>query len=384
MFEITNTPLGYSWGSKTIMAEFRGTVPTGAPEAELWFGDHDSSPAVRVDDGRSMVEWQRQSRHPAFPFLVKILAVAQPLSLQVHPPKSCAESGFAKEQRERIPADAPHRNFKDRNHKPEAMIAITEFRAFAGFSSADVYRPILARLEQLGVSGIGALTTLPRDSVWPFDSTVGVAHLAELSAALRRGIPGLTDDSTTDRAIARAIDIARRFPDDPSTALTLVLNYCVLAPGEVIFVPAGTIHSYLSGLGLEIMATSDNVLRAGMTTKHVDVRALLEALSTDSTNNPFLDPQTVDGVSRFQPPVEDFEFAIVEVDGPRDCAIAGPAIVVAIEGEVALAGKQTLSLGRGSAAVIERGESVSQVFGNGKIVVVASPARRGWLSWLRR
>lgn len=365
------------------MAEFRGTVPSGAPEAELWFGDHHSSPAVRVDDGRSMLEWQRSSRHLAFPFLVKILAVDQPLSLQVHPTKSRAESGFAREQREGISVDAAQRNFKDTNHKPEAIIAISEFRAFVGFSTPDVYRPILARLEQLGVAGIGALTKLPRDIAWPLDSTVGVEHLTELSEALRRGIPGLTDDSTTDRAIARAIDIARRFPDDPSAALTLVLNYCVLAPGEVIFVPAGTIHSYLSGLGIEIMATSDNVLRAGMTTKHVDVRALLEALSTTPTENAVLEPHTADGISQFQPPVEDFGFAIVDVDGPRDFVIKGPAIVVVIDGEISLAGDHILSLRRGSAAVIERGTAVSHVFGQGKFVTVSAPSRRGWRTWFR-
>lgn len=365
------------------MAEFRGTVPSGAPEAELWFGDHHSSPAVRVDDGRSMLEWQRSSRHPAFPFLVKILAVDQPLSLQVHPTKSRAESGFAREERERISVDAAQRNFKDTNHKPEAIIAISEFRAFVGFSTPDVYRPILARLEQLGVAGIGALTKLPRDIAWPLDSTVGVEHLTELSEALRRGIPGLTDDSTTDRAIARAIDIARRFPDDPSAALTLVLNYCVLAPGEVIFVPAGTIHSYLSGLGIEIMATSDNVLRAGMTTKHVDVGALLEALSTTPTETAVLEAHAAAGISQFQPPVEDFGFAIVDVDGPRDFVIKGPAIVVVIDGEISLAGDHILSLRRGSAAVIERGTAVSHVFGQGKFVTVSAPSRRGWRTWFR-
>jgi len=384
MFEITNTPLGYSWGSTTLLADFRGTVPTGAPEAELWFGDHHSSPAVRVDDGRSMLDWQRTSRHPAFPFLVKILAVEKPLSLQVHPSRKNAENGFAREQREDIAPDAPNRNFSDTNHKPEAIVAITEFRAFVGFSPPEVFEPILRRLDALGVPGIGALTNLPRDDVWPFDSVSGVAHLAELSSALRRGIPGLTDDSEADRAIARAIDIARRFPDDASAAITLVLNYCVLESGDVIYVPAGTIHSYLSGLGLEIMATSDNVLRAGMTTKHVDIPALLESLSTAPTSNPILAPHSVDGVSRFEPPVKDFGFAIVDVDGSRDFVIKGPSIVVTIDGDITLVGDDNLPLRRGAAAVIERGEVVSRVLGHGRFATVSAGARRGWLKWLHR
>jgi mannose-6-phosphate isomerase len=331
-----------------------------------------------------MLDWQRTSRHPAFPFRVKILAVEKPLSLQVHPSRKNAENGFAREQREDIAPDAPNRNFSDTNHKPEAIVAITEFRAFVGFSPSEVFEPILRRLDALGVPGIGALTNLPRDDVWPFDSVSGVAHLAELSSALRRGIPGLTDDSEADRAIARAIDIARRFPDDASAAITLVLNYCVLESGDVIYVPAGTIHSYLSGLGLEIMATSDNVLRAGMTTKHVDIPALLESLSTAPTSNPILAPHSVDGVSRFEPPVKDFGFAIVDVDGSRDFVIKGPSIVVTIDGEITLVGDDNLPLRRGAAAVIERGEVVSRVLGHGRFVTVSAGARRGWLKWLHR
>ena len=384
MFEITNTPLPYAWGSRTLMAEFRGTAASGSPEAELWFGDHRSSPASRVNDGRSIIDWQKGSGHPPFPFLVKILAVEQPLSLQVHPTKTLAEKGFAREQRERVPADSPHRNFKDTNHKPEAIIALSEFRAFVGFSHTEVHEPIFARLNELGVAGVGALTKRPRDESWPLDSGVGIDHLAELSVALRRGIPGLTDDSAVDRAISRAIDIARRFPDDPSAALTLVLNYCVLAPGDVMFVPAGTIHAYLSGLGLEIMATSDNVLRAGMTTKHIDIPALLESLSTTPTSNPMMTPNTEDGVEQFRPPVDDFLFDVVEVDGPREYSITGPAIVVTIDGDVSLAGQQILPLRRGSAAVIERGESVTQVFGHGKIAIVSSAKPRGWRDWFNR
>jgi mannose-6-phosphate isomerase len=158
----------------------------------------------------------------------------------------------------------------------------------------------------------------------------------------------------------------------------------VLESGDVIFVPAGTIHSYLSGLGLEVMATSDNVLRAGMTTKHVDIPALLESLSTAPTINPTLEPHSVDGVSRFEPPVEDFGFAIVDVDGSRDFVIKGPSIVVAIDGEITLVGDDNLPLRRGAAAVVERGEVVSRVLGNGKFVTVSAGSRRGWLKWLRR
>lgn len=384
MFEITNTPLPYAWGSRTLMAEFRGTTPSGAPEAELWFGDHRSSPAFRVDDGRSIIDWQQDSRHPAFPFLVKILAVEQPLSLQVHPTKPLAERGFAREQRERVPMTSAHRNFKDSNHKPEAIIALSEFRAFVGFSPPEVHQPVFARLDELGVAGTEALTKLPRDKSWPLDSVAGIEHLAELSASLRLGVPGLKDDSVVDRAISRAIEIARRFPDDSSAALTLALNYCVLAPGEVIYVPAGTVHAYLSGLGLEIMATSDNVLRAGMTTKHVDVGALLESLSTTPTSNPVLTPRTRDGVAQFRPPVDDFHFDVVDVDGPCEYAISGPSIVVAIDGNVSLVGGEGLSLRRGAAAVIERGESVRQLAGNGKIVIVGTAVRRGWRRWFTR
>jgi mannose-6-phosphate isomerase len=151
-----------------------------------------------------------------------------------------------------------------------------------------------------------------------------------------------------------------------------------------MFVPAGTIHAYLSGLGLEIMATSDNVLRAGMTTKHRAIPELIESLSTAPTRNPMMTPNRDGGVEQFRPPVDDFLFDVVEVDGPRDYSITGPAIVVAIDGDVSLAGQQTLPLRRGSAAVIERGESVTQVFGQGEIVIVSSAKPRGWPHWFNR
>jgi mannose-6-phosphate isomerase len=378
VFEITNTPLDYAWGSRTLLAEFRGTSATGVREAELWFGDHPSSPAQRVVDGRSVRDWQRESGHPAFPFLVKILAVDGPLSLQVHPTKRQARRGFAREDRARIPLGSPLRNFRDRNHKPEAILALTEFRAFVGFSPREVHEPILARLETLAVAGVEALTQTPRDVAWPLDSQRGVAHLAELSASLGRGIPGLTDDTEADRAIGRAIELARFFPDDPSAALTLLLNYCVVQPGEVLFVPAGTIHSYLSGLGLEAMATSDNVLRAGLTSKHIDVAALLDSLSTEPTVDAKLSPQVVDGVSTFNAPVTDFFLRVLEVEGSRAYPITGPAIVVATEGTVTLVGDSSLTLARGAAAIVERGETISSVAGDGMLVVVSKGVRRRW------
>jgi len=378
VFEITNTPLDYAWGSRTLLAEFRGTAATGSREAELWFGDHPVSPAQRVVDGRSVQDWQRESGHPAFPFLVKILAVDGPLSLQVHPTKRQARRGFAREERARIPLDSPLRNFRDRNHKPEAILALTEFRAFVGFSPREVHEPILARLETLAVAGVEALAQTPRDATWPLDSQRGVAHLAELSESLGRGIPGLTDDTEADRAIGRAIELARRFPDDPSVALTLLLNYCVLNPGEVLFVPTGTIHSYLSGLGLEVMATSDNVLRAGLTSKHIDVPALIDSLSTEPTVDAKLSPQVVDGVSTFNAPVTDFSLRVLGVEGSRTYPITGPAIVVATEGTVTLVGDSSLTLARGAAAIVERGETISSVAGDGMLVVVSTGLRRHW------
>jgi mannose-6-phosphate isomerase len=188
----------------------------------------------------------------------------------------------------------------------------------------------------------------------------------------------LTDDTEADRAIGRAIELARLFPDDPSSALTLLLNYCVLSPGEVLFVPAGTIHSYLSGLGLEAMATSDNVLRAGLTSKHIDVEALLDSLSTEPTVDAKLSSKVVDGVSTFRAPVTDFSLKVVGVEGSCAYPITGPAIVVATEGTVTLVGDSSLTLARGAAAIVERGETVSSVTGDGTLVAVSNGVRSRW------
>lgn len=375
MFEITNTPMEYPWGSTELLAEFRGTASSGNPEAELWFGDHPSSPSVRVDDGRTLLQWEQESGHSAFPFLVKILAVATPLSLQVHPTKTIARKGFAREERARIPRGSSERNFGDQNHKPELIIALTEFRAYVGFSPRAVSQPIIERLEELRVAGIEALTQFPRDRQWPFDAVAGVAHLGELSASLAKGIPGLGDESNVDRAIVRAIGIARQFPGDPSAALTLMLNYCVVQPGEALFVPAGTIHAYLSGLGLEIMATSDNVLRAGLTNKHVDVAALLEACDVRPTESPVVPTTVSDGARRYRPPVSEFQCDVFDVSERTTTNLRGPAIAVVIDGSITLQGRSPLTVRRGAAVVIERGDRISAVEGSGSIAVISAPRR---------
>jgi mannose-6-phosphate isomerase len=156
------------------------------------------------------------------------------------------------------------------------------------------------------------------------------------------------------------------------------LNYCVVQPGEVLFVPAGTIHSYLSGLGLEAMATSDNVLRAGLTSKHIDVEALLDSLSTEPTVDAKLSPKVVDGVSTFRAPVTDFSLRVFGVEGSRHYPISGPAIVVAIEGAVTLIGDSSLTLPRGTAAIVERGETISTATGDGTLVVVSNGVPGRW------
>jgi len=384
---ITNTPRDYAWGSRSAISDLLGRTPTGRPEAELWLGAHPGSPSVvvapaKVGGADTLADWIAAEPARALgrdrselPFLLKVLAADAPLSIQAHPTREQAEEGFDREEAAGVPIDAPHRNYKDRSPKPEVIVALSDrFSALSGFRPAD---EVVADLDLLD-AGTGRLAPL-RGSVaaglrptlaWLFDggdeSRAVVAAVTELAARVADPTPG----------VRTVVELAERYPGDPGVVVSLLLHRVTLSRGEALFLDAGNAHAYLGGVGIELMAPSDNVLRGGLTSKHVDVPELLRVLVTEPGPVPRLEPvEVAPGVERFAP--AGTGFALLRVVPPRRGAVVeieGPSILLVADGEVEVTGLDgSLRLGRGEAAYVTPDEVRLTVRGGGT-AFVATPA----------
>ncbi len=375
---LRNEPRDYAWGSTTLLAALQGREEAERPEAEIWFGEHPASPALVADgSGLTLPEW-RAHRSPAvpapLPFLVKLLAADAALSIQVHPSAEQARAGHAREHAEGIPVDAAERSYRDPNHKPEAIVAVSDtFEALAGLRHPDRSRRMLATLGPGGaavarrLAGTDAAAALRRTLAWLL-SGEAAAEVAAVEAALAN--PPAPPFAADIAAVRR---IAREHPSDPGVVVALLMNRVVLRRGETLFLPAGVLHAYLSGLGVEVMGPSDNVIRGGLTRKHVDVSELLRIADTAPGEPWRLVPHlTGDGVSVLRPPVSDFELW-QRPGGPEASAVPlhGPAVIVALGPVTAsTASGQNLTMTAGTAAFATEDEAILHLAGTGDAVVV--------------
>lgn len=327
-----------------------GAAPSGEPQAELWLGAHPRAPSVLrrggidrpldqviADDPEGELGADTaQSFGGELPFLLKILAVEQPLSLQTHPNRQQAQTGFDSEDEQGIPVDADHRSYRDRNHKPELICALEPFTAFCGFRPMSTAASLL---ESLGVSELGPAIGLLQSGEagralrWllerPPESGAAIAH--QVGAAC--GEPGPFPEERR-----WAVRIAEQHPGDIGVAIALMLNLVQLLPGQALFLGAGNLHVYLHGVAVEIMANSDNVLRGGLTNKHVDLPSLLRVVDGRDGEVPLITPDSP--LFTFRPPVPDFCLTRIEVTGELLCRTSGPEIVLCASGEAVAAGHQ--------------------------------------------
>jgi len=320
--EITNEPRDYAWGSTTAIAELQGRTPSGRPEAELWLGTHPGSPARLI--GR---EGTLRDVVGELPFLLKILAAASPLSLQAHPTTEQAQDGFARENAAGIPLDSPARNYKDPYAKPEMLYVLSdEFRVLCGF------RPVVETRAVLSAAGVGHLMPELRSDAdirpvfeWLLAGDPGVAPVVADVSAASVGAPG--DSWQTVRGLLE------HFPGDPGIAISLLLHTVVLRRGEALYLPAGNIHSYQEGLGVELMGASDNVLRCGLTSKHVDAQELLRIVDFTAGPEPRLQPSlSATGDTTFAAEGAGWMLTVV---GSGSHIVRGAGIVVVLEGVAA-------------------------------------------------
>ncbi|PJJ61721.1 mannose-6-phosphate isomerase, class I [Compostimonas suwonensis] len=407
---ITNTPRDYAWGSTTAIAELLGHEPSGGPEAELWLGAHPGSPSRIVDPSQTggaadLAAWiaadpqtalgsrLASAGAPRLPFLLKILAAASPLSLQAHPSNERARAGFAEENALGIPLDAPHRNYKDEHHKPEMVYALSEtFEALCGFRPLDEVREMLAELHDASEEGyrstLGPLAALVErlNGEQPLRTAVewllgsGTRSDAAAVTALVGNVVALAEAVQSSRfakEFETVVQLAESYPGDPGIVISLLLNRVSLRRGEALFLPAGNIHAYLSGLGVELMAASDNVLRGGLSPKHIDVDELVEVLEFESLPVPYLPPAVeFNRIAVYRPDVTDFELvrAIPSGDPSAALVLAGPAIAIAIEGTVEVRGAAaSVTLQRGESVYITPDEQGLVFDGAGTVFLATTP-----------
>jgi mannose-6-phosphate isomerase len=373
---ITNTPRDYAWGSDGAISGLLGTTPAGGPEAELWLGSHAGSPS-RILDPASAGGHETLAGFVELPFLLKVLAAASPLSLQAHPTTEQAREGFARENAAGVPLDAANRNYKDASAKPELIVAVTDgFEALCGFREPAAAREVFELIAHRG-EGPAFEQLLER-----LDGPDPLRAAFEWFIAAEHGELAVLDNLCTAAAEAEGTDhdraefalvrrLAAQYPGDPGIAISVLLNQVTLAAGEAIFLPAGNIHAYLSGLGIELMTSSDNVLRGGLTPKHVDVPELLSVLDFSSVPVPYLVPTAVAGAQVYSP--AGVPLALAHVTGPTTLVPDGPAIAICVAGTTTVTGALTsTTLRRGESTLVTPDEQALTFSGDGELYVAAS------------
>jgi mannose-6-phosphate isomerase len=405
MERLDNLVRDYPWGSAVDIPEFLGIPATGEPVAELWMGAHPDLPSRVVRDGesRSLADVIAADPRaelgpdvvnrfgPRLPFLLKVLAAARPLSLQVHPDKQYAERAYAAQQRT---PGAP-RDYTDDNHKPELICALRDgFAGLCGFRPLPGSRELLAELDVAGLAELRA------------GLAQGGAGLAQGGAdpagTLRGVVTGVLTDETDRAPLIAAVGqacrrvaaaggpwgpacaayavIAADYPADPGALVALLLNYVELAEGEAVFVGAGVPHCYLHGLGAELMASSDNVLRAGLTSKRVNVPELLRVLDFRPAEPAVLRPVPGNGPGATYPTaVEDFRLSRLDLgDQPSALPGGGPQIVLCIAGTARLHDRSghELELRRGQSAFLSAADAGVSITGHGTVLRAAVGAVR--------
>lgn len=363
MWKMINPVMDYSWGSLTTIPDFLGQRASGEPVAELWMGAHPKAPSNLVGfDGDEVPLNEAIASNPAIlgpevrrrfgdhlPFLVKLLAAAKPLSLQVHPSQALAREGYERENAAHLGLGDPGRTYKDDQHKPEAMLALAETETMVGFRPLEEITELLGRLELDWSRRI--ISTLDEGLTPAFEA------LLDKDSWELAGEEVLTACKVwveTDRAYALVRELDDHFPGDSGVISPLMLNIVQYGPGQALFVPTGQLHAHISGFGVEVMAASDNVIRAGLTQKYVDQAALLQTMDPYSAK-PVLESLAS---GKYRTEAEEFEVTILIPgqsamgEGPRILLAVTDALVADIE----LRRGESVFLAHGEAPMINSGE----------------------------
>ena len=396
---MVNPVMNYAWGSRDAIANLQGRPATGVAEAELWMGAHPQAPSELEDGSNRHGPEGGSNRHgpeggsnrqgldaviaadpagvlgelcferfgPRLPFVLKVLAAEHPLSLQVHPDDEQARRGFAAEEAAGIDRLAPGRNYRDPFGKPELLVALTDFHVLQGFRPAD---EAAATLSALHVEGLAPLIEALQGGTPTGEVFL---RLIEWPAADRARI--VSDVAAACSAFAAdgvgpwIAGLAANYPSDPGVIGVLLLNYLTLHPLEGLYVRPGQIHAYLHGTGVEVLGGSDNVIRGGLTPKHVSAVELRAILHVDAAPPGLVVPvASTEGGQTWPTPQPEFELRRHQITAMTRLAPSGPAVLLCLEGELEIGDADgSVTLGPGESAFAFAGADLA-VAGSGVLV----------------
>jgi len=384
----------YPWGTKTAIADLQGRpVPAPGPEAELWMGAHPSAPSgvhettlnklIAAAPERELGAQCAARFGARLPFLLKVLSAEKALSIQVHPSRAQAEAGYAAERD--LAPDDPRRNYVDDWPKPELLYALTPFEVVAGLRAPDDAAALLRALavpdlEPLAAglteAGAGLRAALASVLEWPAPAGLIASVMAACERLAAAGGPYAD-------ACAAAVRVAADHPGDIGVVAMLLMRHAVLQPGQAVFMPAGGLHAYLRGTGIELLANSDNVVRSGLTGKHIDVSELLK-LVDPAVEVPVLAPRVLpDGIAGFDTPAPEFRLYVVDLAGPALALPgAGPRILLCLHGTCALrsASGDALDLTRGASCFLSAADAPVHATGHARLALATPGGSQGGVS----
>lgn len=389
---LKNPILEYAWGSHSAIQDLMDQAPTDSPWAELWMGAHRKAPSqIYFNDKWTPLDTLIQKFpadilgkpvakkfHNTLPYLFKILAADQPLSVQAHPNKTQAIKGFDRENKLQIPKNAPHRNYKDDQHKPEIICALTPFTGLKGFRNIS---SIIKMLETLCPTSLrNELEILKNNHLKQFFKSLFELPEKNKIKVIHEAVKNAKAQFLQTKILKWILKLYEKYPKDIGILSPVILNLFSLDPGQALFLPAGELHAYLDGLGIELMANSDNVLRGGLTPKHVDVSELLNVLNFTETKIDILLPQPISS-NEMQYPIFASEFSLSKIIVNNNLEYASPQnrsveILLCTKGSVHVATSadmETVFLEKGKSILIPAMIDHYQLIGDAELYKASVP-----------
>ncbi len=394
---LRNPIQNYAWGSMTFIPELLGgPVPSEKPQAELWMGVHPKAPSKVLCDGEwmSLPEFIRKDPEGVLgesiaknfsnelPFLFKLLAATKPLSIQAHPSRDWAQAGFARENDIKIPLDAPNRNYRDENHKPEMICALTPFWLLNGFRKID---DLIALIERIGGPGLRDIArSLPgqheAEGLKVFFTTLMTMDRDTQTQLVSEVMHCIEQNPRTDAALDWVVRLNQEYPGDMGVLSPIFMNIVHLKPGQGMYTPSGRLHAYLEGAGIELMANSDNVLRGGLTAKNMDIRELLKILDFTHNEVDILKRKSrKKGEDIYDTPAKEFLLSLISVerDSPfESSSTRSVEIMMCMEGDAQISdlnNGDVLSLTRGTALIVPAAVKQYRIHGKATLYKAGVP-----------
>jgi mannose-6-phosphate isomerase len=379
----------YAWGSRSAIAALQGRpVPSAGPEAELWMGAHPSAPSgvagttldvlIAADPDRELGPDCVARFGPRLPFLLKVLSAEVALSIQLHPSRLQAQAGFRAENARGLSPGDPARNYVDDWPKPELLCALTPFEVLAGLRTPQDAAALLNALAVAQLAPLAAelqAASAPQSLARALATVITWPDPEELLGPVVAACARLASAAGPYAAVcAAAVREVGNHPGDLGVVAMLLMRHAVLAPGQAVFMPADGLHAYLRGTGIEMLANSDNVIRAGLTGKHIDVPELLKLLDP-AVSVPVLSPAPLgQGVSWFDTPAPEFRLYVADLAGPEvPLPAAGPRIALCTEGAATLRSEsgEEVKLARGESCFVSAADGGVRACGPARLFLAA-------------